>query len=279
MKKKIKYFKPNQVITLIDLANGDSPFGTLIFKTPAPLPAPPASQSSLFFPEFLSLVDFGLLFGFIGKQVSGTLQKTSVRVLALNLLSATCIIIALLGVASFVYPYIASQINSFNQKSNASSLIQQATPSPEPQTTEFVLTIPDINLVSEVIPNVDIRDEEIYKQELKRTGVAHTKGTFLPNEDGPSLLFAHSTDTIFNVSEYNAKFFELPNMQPGDEIQIQYHGKKYTYKVADKKIVGPRDFQAIENSTSPLILMTCTPPGTDWQRLLIFADKVSEKAV
>lgn len=273
MRKKYKYFKPNQIITLFDITRGDYPYGALLFpKNTSPIPVITGDK----FQDPINLINFNLLFKFIQTNLPS-------KVIVLNVLSTFCIIIALLGVLSFVYPYISSKVNSLYPKQNIKTAVVPITPSPsiKPQTTEFILTIPGINITSDVVPEVDIKDEEVYKQELKRTGVAHTKGTSLPDEDGkgPMLLFAHSTDTIINISEYNAKFFAVPDLQNGDQIQIQYHGTIYTYQVTDKKIVEPTDFSAITDSKSALILMTCTPPGTDWMRLLIFADKVSEKEI
>ena len=40
-----------------------------------------------------------------------------------------------------------------------------------------------------------------------RKGIAHAKGTALPNEtNGNVYLFAHSTDSLLNVGRYNAVF-------------------------------------------------------------------------
>ncbi len=273
MRKKYKYFKPNQIITLFDITRGDYPYGVLLFpKNPSPTPVFTRDK----FQDSVSLINFNLLFKFIRANLPS-------KIIALNIISTICITIALLGVLSFVYPYISSQINSLYPKQNVKAVVVPVTPSPsiKPQTTEFILTIPSINITSDVVSDVDIKDEEVYKQELKRTGVAHTKGTSLPgqNDKGPMLLFAHSTDTIINIAEYNAKFFSVPDLQNGDQIQIQYHGTIYTYKVTDKKIIDPTDFDSITGSKAALILMTCTPPGTDWQRLLIYADKITEKDI
>lgn len=135
---------------------------------------------------------------------------------------------------------------------------------------EFKITIPKINLVSNVIISVDSSNESSYKEELKK-GVAHANGSYLPGENGPVFLFSHSTDTVFNVEQYNAKFFALKDLVQGDEVVINFRGKQYKYLVSKKQIINPSELEVIRESNSDLILSTCFPPGTNWQRLIIFA--------
>jgi sortase A len=97
----------------------------------------------------------------------------------------------------------------------------------------------------------------------------------LPGEGGPVFLFAHSTDTIFNIARFNAKFFYAKDLKQGDEIQIDFKGKKYNYLIDHSVIVSPEDVETVRQTPADLILMTCTPPGTDWQRLLIFAKQTN----
>lgn len=136
---------------------------------------------------------------------------------------------------------------------------------------EFKISIPKINLESEVIANVDSTNESSYKEELQK-GVAHANGSYFPGEEGPVFLFAHSTDTIFNIEQYNAKFFALKDTEVGDEIKISFKGKQYLYKINHKEIINPGDIDRLRDSKADLILSTCFPPGTNWQRLIVYAD-------
>lgn len=139
------------------------------------------------------------------------------------------------------------------------------------QNQEFKITIPKINIVSDVIPNVDSTNEAVYKEQLMK-GIAHANGSYLPGQNGPVFMFSHSTDTLFNVEQFNAKFFALKDLETGDDISISYHGTVFKYIVKDKKMINPDELETIRNSKSDLILSTCFPPGTDWMRLIIFAD-------
>lgn len=143
-----------------------------------------------------------------------------------------------------------------------------------PVDTNFSVVIPAIGASAKVYPNVDPSNPDIFLPILKK-GVAHAKGTALPGQKGNIYLFAHSTDNFWDVGRYNAVFYLLKDLNPGDEIAIFYQNKRYNYYVTGSKIVDPTDVSYIvdaKNQTKEqLILQTCWPPGTTFQRLLVFA--------
>lgn len=138
---------------------------------------------------------------------------------------------------------------------------------------DFRLVIPKIGLESVIIKNVDPNNVTEYSEQLSN-GVAHAKGSYLPGEDGTMFLFAHSTDAEFNVARYNAKFYAVRKLEVGDEIVVRYGEKIYKYQVKDKKVISPDELDKVRESGYKLVLSTCYPPGTDWQRLVVFADEV-----
>ncbi len=140
---------------------------------------------------------------------------------------------------------------------------------------EFRIVIPKINLESRVVENVDPTNEVAYKDALTK-GIAHAQGSYLPGQ-GTVFMFAHSTNDISNILAYNAKFYAVKDLQAGDQVAIFYHGKKYTYQIESQQIINPSDLDVIRNSNADLILSTCYPPGTDWQRLITFAKLVDVK--
>ncbi len=139
--------------------------------------------------------------------------------------------------------------------------------------TQFKIVVPKINLESRVVENVDPTDEVAYKDALTK-GIAQARGSYLPGEAGSIFLFAHSTNDISNILAYNAKFYAVKDLNPGDEVVIFYHGRKYTYIIERRQVINPSDLDAIRNSNADLIMSTCYPPGTDWQRLITFANLV-----
>ena len=127
-----------------------------------------------------------------------------------------------------------------------------------------------------MIPNVDASNKLVYEQALRR-GVAHALGTAFPGQAGVTYLFAHSTDTIFNVPRYNAVFYLLGDMKPGDPIVIFFKGRRYDYQVRETKITEATDvsYFTLKTTEQILVLQTCYPPGTTWKRLLVIAKPVA----
>jgi len=137
---------------------------------------------------------------------------------------------------------------------------------------DFSIVIPKIAANAKVIANVNASDEKIYLDALQK-GVAHAEGTAFPGEGGHIFFFAHSTDYFWNVGVYNAVFYLLNKLEKDDEVNIFYKGKRYAYKVIDKKIVDPSEVEYLTRKTNKefLTLQTCWPPGTTFKRLLVFA--------
>jgi LPXTG-site transpeptidase (sortase) family protein len=136
--------------------------------------------------------------------------------------------------------------------------------------SHFSIVVPKINATSNIIANVDTSNE-------LKNGVAHAAGTFFPGQDKTIFLFSHSTNSALNVAQYRAVFYLLRKLENGDKVIIFFADKKYEYEVVDKKTVGASDVEWMTRDFGEerLILQTCTPPGTDWQRLLVFAKRVN----
>jgi len=148
-----------------------------------------------------------------------------------------------------------------------------------PSSWEFSLLIPKIALNAKVIPEVDASQETAYKKALKQ-GVAHAKGSSFPNEDGFVYIFGHSTDFLWNVKTYNALFYLLGKLEPGDEVDLFYQGKHFSYLVSQKKVLDASDLSLLENGKEKqLILSTCWPPGTTLKRLFIIALPKGENSI
>ncbi len=140
--------------------------------------------------------------------------------------------------------------------------------------TKFSIEIPSQKVFSKVVENVDPYNEIVYLEELKQ-GVAHAKGTSLPEEHGTIYMFAHSSDVPWRITRYNTAFFKLEFVKNGDEIIVRKDGKEFKYKVYGKKTVWPNEVKYLkEDQGDILILQTCTPIGTALQRLLVFAKPI-----
>jgi len=142
-----------------------------------------------------------------------------------------------------------------------------------PKNSEFSVVIPKIGANSNIIENVDPGNENEYLRALG-LGVAHAKGTSFPGLGQTIYLFAHSADNFWNVGRYNAVFYLISKLEPGDEINIFFQGVRYKYLVERTEIVNPDQVEFITSERGQgeeLILQTCYPPGTTWKRTLVFA--------
>lgn len=145
-----------------------------------------------------------------------------------------------------------------------------------PAEKQFQLLIPKLDLNTKVIANVDAGDEAAYTAALKQ-GVAHAAGSGLPGEtNAPNrtiYIFGHSTNGPWNITKYNALFYSLKDMVPGDQITVWFWGKQYDYVVNETVKIDPNDVSYLQPQTAKdqLILQTCWPPGTTWKRLLVIA--------
>lgn len=144
-----------------------------------------------------------------------------------------------------------------------------------PVSTDFGIVIEKINANAKVIPDVNPASERDYSQALTQ-GVAHAAGTKFPGEKGNIYLFSHSTDAPWNIVRFNAVFYLLRELKPGDRIITFYKDKRYDYIVFDKQVVDPNDVSYLTNTydDSILTLQTCDPPGTLFKRLIIRAKLV-----
>jgi len=143
-----------------------------------------------------------------------------------------------------------------------------------PKSEEFGLIVPKIGINAKVFPHVDSDNPKEYLPLLTQ-GVAHAKGSALPNERGNVFIFAHSSDTPFNITRYNAVFYLIGKLKTGDEIIVYFQYGRYVYEVIDKKIVPPEvvddALRYLEGKT--LTLQTSHPPGTTINRLLVIAEE------
>ncbi|MBI2613484.1 MAG: class E sortase [Candidatus Levybacteria bacterium] len=138
----------------------------------------------------------------------------------------------------------------------------------------FNILIPKIGANARVFPNVDPANQDAFVPILQK-GVAHSQGTFFPGQAGNIYLFAHSTDNFWDVGRYNAIFYLLKDLSKGDEVVVFFQNVRHNYLVTDSKIINPQEVSYItkaETGKELLVLQTCWPPGTTWQRLMVFAE-------
>lgn len=99
-------------------------------------------------------------------------------------------------------------------------------------------------------------------------------GTSIPPSKGNAVIFGHSSiPSWFNPNNYQTIFATLHTLKVGDEIIATVNAKEYKYVVESIRVTTPDDMSIFTQDTekSYLTLLTCTPPGTTWKRLIIKA--------
>ncbi len=136
-----------------------------------------------------------------------------------------------------------------------------------------LIVIPKINITAPVILEPSLAEKNI--QRSLQDGVVHYAGTALPGERGNVAIVGHSSNDWWEPGNYKFIFALLEKMAVGDKIQINYNSHKYVYEVINIKVVEPTDLSVLAPTTEPtLTLITCTPPGTSWKRLIVSARQI-----
>jgi len=144
----------------------------------------------------------------------------------------------------------------------------------KPVNEEFSIVIPKIAVNAPIVEGVDPYSSFDYQRQLAK-GVAQAEGTGLPDQERTMFLFAHASGDILMARRYNSVFYLLNKLEAGDQLVIYYRGAPYYYQItASREVAADAINYLTEDQEDDLILMTCTPPGTTWRRLLIFANKI-----
>lgn len=130
------------------------------------------------------------------------------------------------------------------------------------------------------IPKLKIADAQVIvgAEDLDKS-LIHYGGTALPGENGTAIIFGHSIlPQFYNPKSYRAIFSTIHTLEEGDEISAEIDGIKYRYRIFGSEIVDPSNvslFLEQRTDNSYLYLITCTPPGTYWKRLVVKAKLVN----
>jgi LPXTG-site transpeptidase (sortase) family protein len=191
-------------------------------------------------------------------------------------MGAVVILILLFGFFNerFIAPFITPSRNV-----SATPLIldpNNATVDASPQ-----VIIPKINVQAPVVYDVATINDADVESGLER-GIVHYVTTSNPGEKGNSVFFGHSSSNILNRGKYKFAFVLLSWLNTGDTFYLQKGGIRYVYKVFDKTIVPPSDISVLNpvaGHASTATLITCDPPGTNVNRLIVVGDQISPDPV
>lgn len=127
----------------------------------------------------------------------------------------------------------------------------------------YFISIPKLGIENAMVSTVDT--------DLNHH-LVHFPGTAIPPEKGNGAIFGHSTlPQLFDPHNYKAIFATAHTLKVGDIINVTVNNKLYAYQINDISIVDPEDTSYLtqQYDDSYLTIITCTPPGTIWKRLII----------
>ncbi len=184
------------------------------------------------------------------------------------------LVVIILLFSFFNERFIAPFITPSHNLSNSSIIID---PSKAAVGNNPEIVIPKINVEIPVVYTLNTIDEGAIETALEN-GVVHYATTSSPGELGNGAIFGHSSNNIFNPGKYKFAFVLLKRLQPGDTFYLQKDGKRYVYKVFDKKVVKPDEVSVlgqVPGHPATFTLITCDPPGTSINRLVVIGDQIS----
>ncbi len=187
-------------------------------------------------------------------------------------LGLSALVLLIITFIFFNEAYIAPFISP-NQSVSATPIIgeQNGPVGPEPK-----IVIPKINLEVPVVFGLNtITEDEI--QNALEGGVVHYASSPNPGEVGNSVIVGHSSNNILNKGKYKFAFVLLKRLEAEDTFFVHKDGVRYTYKVYKKEIVAPDNVSVLgtQERANTITLITCDPPGTSVNRLIITAEQIS----
>jgi sortase A len=163
------------------------------------------------------------------------------------------------------YNVYSSNLRDFVQAKLWFPTVSQDTDVSTLEVKEYQVSIPKINVADAVV--------KVGGEDLSQS-LIHYIPTTMPGELGNVAIFGHSSlPQLYNVKDYKTIFTYLPSLDKGDKVYVRIGDIKYEYEIYDMFVVKPDQVSVLEQKydASYLTLITCVPPGTYWNRLIVKA--------
>jgi len=189
------------------------------------------------------------------------------------------VIVILLALLVQYNQLLVAGVHSFTSPGSgiSSLIIADGTGQPISQNPELI--IPKLSVKAPIIFNPEDQSEASSQEALKN-GVLHfpvSGANAKPGEKGNTVVLGHSSADVFSGGNYKFIFVQLNRLVAGDLFYIDYKGVRYAYEVNEKKVISPDDLQQLNLGNNEVFatLITCDPPGTVFNRLLVIAKQIS----
>lgn len=174
--------------------------------------------------------------------------------------------------------FLNSPFVSYDLKTG--EILKLASASNLPPGANYQLFLPRVQIQTPIVSPKDPGTASVLA--AMEDGVALYPGSVLPGNVGRAVMLGHSSRASWYRGNYATVFSLLPQMKAGDIIYIVGNGKKYTYRVSDKRVMSPNDTNALLKSApndSEIALITCYPIGSASQRNIVLAKLIATENI
>jgi len=182
---------------------------------------------------------------------------------------------------NYFYPNHSSTISSTATTASTTSATPATTSATQTASTikttytdkQNTIEIPKINITAPIIFSQSTNKASLMEDLNK--GVIYYPGSVYPGQTGQIIILGHSAPAGWPKTKYEWVFSDLNSLVAGDTILIDLNNKQYTYIVKQKSIIARGADVPVYNSatnTSVLTLVSCWPPGKDYQRIAVQAE-------
>lgn len=171
------------------------------------------------------------------------------------------------------YPSIdASSINAYFYPNSSSSNQPKIKTNYTYTDKQNILEIPKISISVPIIFSTSANKSSLAKD--LDSGVVYYPGSVYPGQAGQIVILGHSAPPGWPKIKHDWVFSDLDSLTPGDSILIDLNNKQYTYIVTQKTIIqrGAEVPQGNLGANNVLTLISCWPPGKDYQRIVVQAE-------
>lgn len=150
-----------------------------------------------------------------------------------------------------------------------------------PKETSTFLEIPEIEIEAPIVfIDKDCEKENCdkdYGKALKKGVLHYPESPFLEKGE-VTIILGHSAPPNWPKIYYDWIFNDLNSLAPGDEVYIYFEKEKYVFLVQEKfflEVGQDVPTQALTESETMLVLISCWPPGRDSQRIAVSAKLIN----
>jgi len=150
----------------------------------------------------------------------------------------------------------------------------------KPLPDQAQLVVDHIGINAPIVFGIPTDTDTIYK--ALEQGVVHYSDTVKPGMDGLAVILGHSSAYPWYKGKYGSVFALLSKLRVGDKFYVRYSDSRFfVFEVKDSIVFNPfsndsrlDEFERVSGSS--IILVSCYPVGTNYQRIAIRADLVGQ---